>query len=80
MMKEAGRRKTNLLPGFLGGTNKYKWLPGFKGGLSDYMGGVTANIIDNMMFTGDMKSPFKTGYELGNGQNTLPDIVKNVNA
>ena len=81
MMKEAGRRKTNLLPGFLGGTNKYKQLlPGFKGGLSDYMGGVTANIIDNMMFTGDMKSPFKTGYELGNGQNTLPDIVKNVNA
>ena len=32
MMKEAGRRKTNLLPGFLGGTNKYKCLPGFEGG------------------------------------------------
>jgi len=31
-MKEAGRRKTNLLPGFLGGTNKYKCLPGFEGG------------------------------------------------
>lgn len=35
-MKEAGRRKTNLLPGFLGGTNKYKCLPGFEGGTPPY--------------------------------------------
>ena len=37
MMKEAGRRKTNLLPGFLGGTNKYKQLPGFYDGDEDLL-------------------------------------------
>ena len=50
-MKEAGRRKTNLLPGFLGGTNKYKCLPGFEGG-TGFWG--TINQIGNSIDLGNI--------------------------
>ena len=65
MMKESGRRKTNLLPGFLGGTNKYKCLPGFEGG-TGFWGKAWKTVGNGIKDVRDAVNQFGNIVDIGN--------------